>query len=67
MAAAPGAFAKVSGQLESANVATRFCGRVHAIGARPFAEHAERSELDPAFTIHDRENSTDLMSLVCCK
>jgi hypothetical protein len=31
---------------------------------RPFAEHAERIELDPVFTIHGREASADLMKLV---
>ena len=36
----------------------------HGIGARLLREYAEQIGLDPAFTIHDREDSADLMNLV---
>ncbi len=39
-------------------------GTFHGIGARLLREHAERIGLDPGFTIHDREDSADLMNLV---
>src|SRR6201988_1274606 len=39
-------------------------GTFHAIGARFLREYAERIGLDRAFTIHDREDSADLMNLV---
>src|ERR1051325_5536059 len=39
-------------------------GTFHAIGARLLREFAERIGLDRAFTIHDREDSADLMNLV---
>ncbi len=39
-------------------------GTFHAIGARLLREHAPVIGLDPAFTIHDRADSADLMSLV---
>src|SRR5689334_5318082 len=39
-------------------------GTFHAIGARLLREYAERIGLDRAFTIHDREDSADLMNLV---
>jgi DNA helicase-2/ATP-dependent DNA helicase PcrA len=39
-------------------------GTFHAIGARLLREFAEQIGLDPAFTIHDREDSADLMDLV---
>jgi DNA helicase-2/ATP-dependent DNA helicase PcrA len=44
--------------------ALAWAGTFHAIGARLLREHAERIGLDPAFTIHDREDSADLMNLV---
>jgi DNA helicase-2/ATP-dependent DNA helicase PcrA len=37
-------------------------GTFHAIGARFLREYAERIGLDPQFTIHDREDSADLMN-----
>src|SRR6516225_1356631 len=37
-------------------------GTFHAIGARLVREYAERIGLDPQFTIHDREDSADLMN-----
>src|SRR5215471_19336382 len=39
-------------------------GTFHAIGARVLREYAERIGLDRVFTIHDREDSADLMNLV---
>ena len=38
-------------------------GTFHAIGARLLREQATAVGLDPAFTIHDREDSADLMAL----
>jgi DNA helicase II / ATP-dependent DNA helicase PcrA len=42
----------------------RWSGTFHAIGARILRMHAASVGLDPAFTIHDREDSADLMNLV---
>jgi DNA helicase-2/ATP-dependent DNA helicase PcrA len=39
-------------------------GTFHAVGARLLREHAAEIGLDPAFTIHDREDAADLMNLV---
>src|SRR4029450_3286891 len=39
-------------------------GTFHGIGARLLREYSERIGLQPAFTIHDREDSSDLMNLV---
>src|SRR5215471_9685644 len=39
-------------------------GTFHAIGARLLREYAQAIGLDSAFTIHDREDSADLMNLV---
>ena len=39
-------------------------GTFHGIGARLLREYAGSIGLDPAFTIHDREDSADLMNLV---
>ncbi|GAB4483070.1 MAG: hypothetical protein OHK0044_32190 [Burkholderiaceae bacterium] len=41
-----------------------WAGTFHAIGARLLREHAARIGLAPDFTIHDREDSADLMNLV---
>ena len=41
-----------------------WAGTFHAIGARLLREQAPEIGLDPAFTIHDREDSADLMNLV---
>lgn len=40
-----------------------WAGTFHAIGARLLREHAGAVGLDPGFTIHDREDSADLMNL----
>ncbi|WP_186405689.1 ATP-dependent helicase, partial [Candidatus Accumulibacter aalborgensis] len=39
-------------------------GTFHSVGARLLREYAGRIGLDPAFTIHDRQDSGDLMNLV---
>jgi DNA helicase-2/ATP-dependent DNA helicase PcrA len=39
-------------------------GTFHGIGARLLRDYAVEIGLDPAFTIHDREDSADLMNLV---
>ena len=39
-------------------------GTFHAIGARLLRDHADAVGLNPAFTIHDREDSADLMNLI---
>jgi DNA helicase-2/ATP-dependent DNA helicase PcrA len=41
-----------------------WAGTFHAVGARLLREYAETIGLAPAFTIHDREDSADLMNLV---
>ncbi len=41
-----------------------WAGTFHAIGARLLRDQALEIGLDPAFTIHDREDSADLMNLV---
>ena len=41
-----------------------WAGTFHAMGARLLRDHAARIGLDPGFTIHDREDSADLMGLV---
>src|ERR1700730_5089346 len=43
--------------------ALTWSGTFHAIGARLLREYAEQIGLDRAFTIHDREDSADLMNL----
>src|SRR5205807_5334067 len=49
---------------EAAAAATpAYAGTFHAIGARLLREYAERIGLDANFTIHDREDSADLMNL----
>jgi DNA helicase-2/ATP-dependent DNA helicase PcrA len=41
-----------------------WAGTFHGIGARLLREHADLIGLDPAFTVHDREDSADLMNWV---
>jgi len=41
-----------------------WAGTFHSIGARLLREYARRIGLAPEFTIHDREDSADLMNLV---
>src|SRR5258708_1942258 len=44
--------------------ALAWSGTFHAVGARLLREHAHRIGLSPSFTIHDREDSADLLNLV---
>jgi superfamily I DNA/RNA helicase len=44
--------------------ALSWAGTFHAIGARLLREYAHQIGLEPTFTIHDREDSADLMNLV---
>src|ERR1700687_4038954 len=44
--------------------ALSWAGTFHGIGARLLREYADQVGLDPAFTIHDREDSADLMNLI---
>jgi len=46
------------------DVRIAWSGTYHGIGARLLRELAVRVGLDPAFSIHDREDSADLMNLV---
>jgi DNA helicase-2/ATP-dependent DNA helicase PcrA len=60
---------RICGQVlgASASVITgtlTWAGTFHGIGARLLREYAEQIELAPNFTIHDREDSADLMNLV---
>jgi len=60
---------RITGKVMGANSsplsdALVWAGTFHAIGARLFREYAKQIGLDPAFTIHDREDSADLMNLV---
>ena len=47
-----------------AQAALPWSGTFHGIGARLLRQYAGRIGLDPGFTIHDREDSADLMNLV---
>ncbi len=56
-------------QVSSAPAAQRppqfpWAGTFHGIGARLLRDYAERIGLHPAFTIHDRSDSEDLMAIV---
>jgi DNA helicase-2/ATP-dependent DNA helicase PcrA len=44
--------------------ALAWAGTFHGIGARLLREHADQIGLDAGFTIHDREDSADLMNLI---
>ena len=44
--------------------ALAWAGTFHGIGARLLRDYAEQIGLDPAFTIHDREDSADLINLI---
>ena len=56
---------KVMGEGASAVTdALSWAGTFHGLGARLLRDHADQIGLDPAFTIHDREDAADLMNLV---
>jgi DNA helicase II / ATP-dependent DNA helicase PcrA len=44
--------------------ALAWAGTFHGIGARVLRDYAEQIGLDPAFTIHDREDSADVINLI---
>jgi DNA helicase-2/ATP-dependent DNA helicase PcrA len=44
--------------------ALSWAGTFHGIGARLLREHAEQIGLRPEFSIHDREDSADLMNII---
>jgi DNA helicase-2/ATP-dependent DNA helicase PcrA len=44
--------------------ALSWAGTFHGIGARLLREYSDQIGVNPAFTIHDREDSADLMNLV---
>src|SRR5947208_2566680 len=44
--------------------ALSWAGTFHGIGARLLREYADQIGLNPAFTIHDREDSADLLNLI---
>lgn len=44
--------------------ALSWAGTFHSVGARLLREYAQQIGVDPAFTIHDREDSADLLNLV---
>jgi DNA helicase-2/ATP-dependent DNA helicase PcrA len=44
--------------------ALTWAGTFHGVGARLLREYADQIGIDPAFTIHDREDSADLVNLV---
>jgi len=48
----------------AASDALTWAGTFHGIGARLLRENAPQIGLDPAFTIHDREDSADLLNMV---
>jgi DNA helicase-2/ATP-dependent DNA helicase PcrA len=60
---------RICGQVLGSNAdimadALTWAGTFHAIGARLLRDYAEQIGIDSAFTIHDREDSADLMNLV---
>src|SRR4051812_25799438 len=44
--------------------ALEWSGTFHSIGARLVRQYANLVGLDPAFTIHDREDSADLLNMI---
>jgi DNA helicase II / ATP-dependent DNA helicase PcrA len=44
--------------------AMAWSGTFHGIGARLLRDYAEQIGLNPAFTVHDREDSADLINLI---
>jgi DNA helicase II / ATP-dependent DNA helicase PcrA len=55
---------QVIGHTKSVSEALTWAGTFHGIGARLLRDYAQQIGLDPGFTIHDREDSADLMNLV---
>jgi DNA helicase-2/ATP-dependent DNA helicase PcrA len=50
--------------VDNAAAALDWAGTFHGIGARLLREYAAAIGIEPSFTIHDREDSADLMNLV---
>ena len=50
--------------IEASAAALDWAGTFHGIGARLLRQYAEHVGLEPSFTIHDREDSADLMNLI---
>ncbi|QWG13657.1 ATP-dependent helicase [Bradyrhizobium sediminis] len=44
--------------------ALHWAGTFHGIGARLLRDYSDQIGIDPAFTIHDRDDSADLMNLI---
>ena len=55
---------RVMGERASLMTEALWAGTFHAIGARVLRDYAGKIGLNPAFTIHDREDSADLLNLV---
>ena len=53
-----------SGRQRTGEATLPWSGTFHSVGARLLRDYAGRIGLDPAFSIHDREDSADLMNLV---
>ena len=54
----------VKGHRGCATASLAWSGTFHSVGARLLREYAGRIGLAPGFTIHDREDSADLLNLV---
>jgi len=54
----------LGGKTGSIGEALAWSGTFHAVGARLLRDYAARIGIEPEFTIHDREDSADLMGLV---
>src|SRR5947199_3971706 len=54
----------IGGSAGAMTDALAWSGTFHGIGARLLREYSDQIGLDPNFTIHDREDSADLMNLI---
>lgn len=55
---------EVMGDAAAALSALTWAGTYHGIGARLLRDYAHEIGIDPGFTIHDREDSADLINLI---
>jgi hypothetical protein len=55
---------RTAGRTPTAPPTLNWSGTFHSVGARLLREYAGRIGLDPTFTIHDRQDSGDLINLV---
>lgn len=53
-----------AGHPQRAGAKLAWAGTFHSVGARLLRDYAPRIGLNPAFTIHDREDAADLLNLV---